>query len=164
VIRIHAQRGEESSTNPIRLIHCCRQLRHEAYALFFPTATFDLRNAYEFDYKDITVAIGAKLCAQITSIQVCLYLAELLSRFWIMHPFDLPSSGVMRQRCDNRVALPALKSVHVKGAKLRLSERSSKTRDDLVSLLCFALGKRELDVLFEAELQELFRAASDGEG
>ncbi|KAI4714532.1 hypothetical protein J4E89_000212 [Alternaria sp. Ai002NY15] len=162
VIRMHPRKGEQSATNPIGLICCCRQLRHEANSLFGSTATFGMELAMPYSHEAAIAAIGAERCARITSIQISLLSVEFQYVHWA-YPAKWFQEEVELQGRDNANAFPALNTVHAKGSRLQLSLLSSDTRADLVRAFRLVYGKPAIEIAFETGLEGILRAADDGQ-
>ena len=162
MIRMHPQKGEQSATNPIGLICCCRQLHREANSLFYTTATFEMEMALPYSYEAAIVAIGAERCARITSIQISLLSVEFQYVHWA-YPAKSFEEEIELQGRANANAFPALNTVHVKGSRLQLSLLSSDTRADLVRAFRLVHGKPAIEIVFEAGLEGILRAADDGQ-
>ena len=146
---MHPRKGEQSATNPIGLICCCRQLRHEANSLFISTATFEMELAMPHSHEAAIVAIGAERCARITSIQISLLSVEFQYVHW-RYPVTVFQGRVERQGRANAKALPALNTVHVKASRLQLSALSPDSRASLVRAVRLVYAKTALEVIFEA--------------
>ena len=159
---MHPRKGEQSATNAIGLICCCRQLRREANSLFYSTATFEMELAMPYSHEAAIVAIRAERCARITSIQTSMLSVEFQYIHWA-YLAKWFQEEVEPQGRANANAFPALNTVHVKGSRLQLSALSSDTRAHLVRALRLVYGKPAIEVVFEAGLEGTLRAADDGQ-
>jgi len=113
-------------------------------------------------HRPATLSVGAELCAQITSIQISLYLAEL-QREDLGNPMTLAYDNIERQRLGNTEALPALSTIYVKGTELQLSSRGRWAKTSIAHALRFSFEKSVLEVRFVVELDRILRAAPDSQ-